>query len=232
MVKMDEAVLAKLKKNTHNFEIYVDPYMAWDYRHGKEVTNFDDMIALDTVYSDAKKGDEASKEIIEKTFGTSDFKTIADEIIKEGEVQLTTAQRQEMTERREKEIIDFLSKNAHDPKTMTPIPPQRLINAFEELKIKINLAKRKEDEIKEILQKLQRMMPISMDKIIVVIEIPAMYSGKASPVIYKQEIVDQKWTASGNMILKIKIPAGEKANLISELNQVTHGDIKVSIEES
>jgi len=232
MVKMDEAVLAKLKKDTHNFEIYVDPYMAWDYRHGKQGINFDDMVALDTVYSDAKKGDEASKEIMEKTFGTTDFKIIADEIIKEGEVQLTTVQRQEMTERREKEIIDFIAKNAHDPKNMTPIPPQRIINAFEELKVKVNLAKRKEDEIKEILQKLQRLMPISMDKLTVVIEIPAAYSGKASPVIYKQEIVDQKWATNGAMIVKVKIAAGTKAGLISELNQITHGDLKVNIEES
>ena len=59
MVKLEDAVLAKLRRDDHNFEIYVEPYLAWDFKHGKEV-NFDDIIAYEAIYSDAKKGDEAS----------------------------------------------------------------------------------------------------------------------------------------------------------------------------
>ena len=65
-------------------------------------------------------------------------------------------QKQQMIENREKEIINYISTNAHDPKTKTPIPTQRIINSFKELKIKINLAKTKEKEIEEIIKEYPR----------------------------------------------------------------------------
>ena len=231
MAKMDDAVLARLKKEGYNFEIYVDPFLAWDFRHGDSKINFDDLIAFDTVYSDAKKAKEASKEILKKVFKTEDFTEIAKEIIYSGEVQLTTVQRHQLTEKREKEIINFIANNAHDPKTMTPIPVQRIVNAFEELKIKVNLSKKKDEEIKEIIKKLQKVMPLSLEKIIIEIEVPATHAGKCSSIIYKYEVIDQKWLSNGGLFAKIKIPAGIKTSLISNLNNITHGDIKVVVEE-
>jgi ribosome maturation protein SDO1 len=230
MVKLEDAVLAKLRRDDHNFEIYVEPYLAWYFKHGKEV-NFDDIIAYEAIYSDAKKGDEASKEVLKTVFETEDFTTIAKEIILSGDVQLTTAQRQEMVEKRRNDIISFFTKNAHDPKNKTPIPEQRFINAFEELKIKINLNVPRDREIAEILKALTKIMPISLDKIVVAIEIPGTYAGKASSVIYKYEIVDQKWLASGGLVAKIKIPSGMKNQLVSEINNVTHGNVVIKTEE-
>lgn len=231
MVKLDDCVLARLKRNEHNFEIYVDPYMAWDFKHGKEISNFDDMIGYSEVYSDANKGDLASKNVLLEVFETEDFETIAKEILKHGDVQLTTAQRQQMTEKREKEIISYITKNAHDPKNKTPIPEQRILNAFEELKIKINLSKTRDKETQEIIDKLKKIMPISFEKIKIVVEIPANYAGKVSSVIYKYELADQKWLASGALVAHILIPAGLKQQLVSELNSITHGNLVLKVEQ-
>ncbi len=231
MVKLDDCVLAKLKRKEHNFEIYVDPYMAWDFKHGKEINNFEDMIGYDEVYSDANKGDLASKTVLLEVFETEDFQTIAKEILKHGEVQLTTAQKQEMTQKREREIITYITKNAHDPKNKTPIPEQRILNAFEELKIKVNLNKQRDKEISEIVDQLKRIMPISFEKIIVVAEIPANYAGKVSSVIYKYELLDQKWLSNGSLVVKVLIPAGIKQQLVSDLNVVTHGNLVIKVED-
>jgi len=228
---LENTVVAKIKRAEHNFEILVYPFQAWDFRLGRTDIKIEDVVAFEEVYSDLQKSNVASRELLQEHFQTEDIFKIAEKIVKDGDVQLTTAQKQEMTEKREKEIITYITKNAHDPKNKTPIPEQRIINAFEELKIKINLNKHKEKETEDIIDKLKRIMPISFEKIVLVVEIPANYAGKVSSVIFKYEIADQKWLASGALVAKIKIPAGQKQQLVSELNSLTHGDLVLRVED-
>jgi len=226
MVKLEDAVLARLDKNGHHFEIWVDPRLAWDYKHGKSV-GFNDMFAMDEVYSDAKKGKEASQEIIKQEFGTDFFEDVAKKIILDGDVQLTTSQKNEMVERRKNEIIDYIAKNAHDPQSNTPIPPQRIINALEQLKYKFSLSRKKEDEINEVILKLQKVLPISLEKIILSFEIPAKYVGKTQGIIHKYDIKEEKWLPSGNLVASLNVPVGVKPSIVNNLNNITHGEVIV-----
>ena len=231
MVKLDDAVLAKYSRDGHHFEILVDPYLAWDFKHGKADVNFDNIFAMEEVYADSAKGKLASEEIVKQVFQTSDFLTIAKKIILDGDVQLTTAQRNEMLKRRENEIIDFIAKNAHDPKEMTPIPPQRIINALEAGKFKFNLSRKKEDELNEVMLVLKRAMPISMEKINLSIEVTAQFSGKLMPILHKYDIIEEKWLPSGGLLAKVSLPIGLKQKLINDLNNVTHGSVIVNVEK-
>jgi ribosome maturation protein SDO1 len=228
---LENTVVAKIKKADHTFEMLVYPFEAWDYKHNLQGVTIEQVVAFEEVYSDIQKANIASKELLVECFETEDVFKIADDIVRNGDVQLTTAQKQQMTERREKEIINYIIKNAHDPKNKTPIPEQRIVNAFEELKIKINLNKNKDKEIEEIVDKLKRIMPISFEKITVVAEIPANYAGKVSAIIYKYELEDQKWLSSGALVARIKIPAGQKQQLVSDLNNVTHGNLVVKVDD-
>lgn len=228
MVKLEDAVIARLDKQSHHFEILVDPYIAWDYKHGKEV-NLDYIFAMEEVYSDSAKGKLASEEVLKEVFQTTDFLTIAKKIIVDGEVQLTTTQRNEMLERRKNEIIDFIGKNAHDPKDMTPIPPQRIINALDSAKYKFTLNRKKEDEINEVLLVLKRAMPISLEKITMFIEVSATYSGKITSLLHRYDLIEEKWLPSGGLTAKVSIPVGLKSKLITELNNVTHGSVIVDV---
>jgi len=228
MVKLEDAVIARLDKQSHHFEILVDPYAAWDYKHGKEV-NLDYIFAMEEVYSDSAKGKLASEEVLKEVFQTTDFLTIAKKIIVDGEVQLTTSQRNEMLERRKNEIIDFIGKNAHDPKDMTPIPPQRIINALDSAKYKFTLNRKKEDEINEVLLVLKKAMPISLEKITMFIEVSATHSGKITSLLHRYDLIEEKWLPSGGLTAKVSIPVGLKSKLITELNNITHGSVIVDV---
>ncbi len=230
MVKLEDAVLARLDKNGHHFEIWVDPRLAWDYKHGKDV-NFNDLYAMDVVYSDAKKGKEASQDLIKQEFETDYFEDVAKKIIVAGEVQLTTSQRNEMLERRQKEIIDYIAKNAHDPQKATPVPPQRIINALDQIKYKFNLSRRKEDEINEVLLQLQKVLPISLEKIMVSFEVPAKYVGKAQGIIHKHEIKEEKWLPTGSLVVSLNVPVGIKNSIVNDLNNLTHGEVIIKNKE-
>ena len=229
MAKLDDCVLAKLKREDHNFEVYVDPYLAWDFSHGKDI-NFDDLLGYEAIYTDAKKGKEASEENLNQIFNTTDVYEVTKEILKHGEIPLTTAQKHDLIEKRKNEVISYFTKNANDPKTKAPIPQQRIENALEKLNFKFDISKPKEKEINEVYEKLKREFPISLEKIIVTIQIPATYSGRASGIIHKYNILDEKWMSDGQLFAKIKIPSGEKNNLVSEINNITHGAGYITVE--
>ena len=152
-------------------------------------------------------------------------------IIIDGDVQLTTTQRNEMLKRRENEIIDFIAKNAHDPKEMTPIPPQRIINALDAAKFKFNLSRKRDDELNHVMLVLNKALPISMDKIILSIEVTSQFSGKLLPILHKYDIVEEKWLPSGGLFAKVSLPMGLKQKLITDLNNITRGSVIINVEK-
>lgn len=228
MVKLEDAVIARLDKGSHHFEILVEPYKAWDFKHGKEIS-FDNLFAMEEIYSDSAKGKLASVEVLKEVFETTDFLTIAKKIIQEGDVQLTTSQRNTMLERRKSDVIDFIVKNAHDPKEKTPIPPQRIINALDLAKYKFSLNRKKDDEINQVLQILKKSMPISLEKITLAIEVDSTYSGKITSIIHKYDIIEEKWLSNGGVLAKISLPIGLKSKLITDLNNITRGSVTIEI---
>ncbi|MBN2251129.1 MAG: ribosome assembly factor SBDS, partial [Candidatus Altiarchaeota archaeon] len=70
MVSLDKAVIARLKTGGETFEIYVDPYLALDYRKGTKAP-LNELLAVQEVFKDAGAGKKASEEVMEKVFETT-----------------------------------------------------------------------------------------------------------------------------------------------------------------
>ncbi|MDD3083752.1 MAG: ribosome assembly factor SBDS [Candidatus ainarchaeum sp.] len=230
MVKIDDAVIARFEKEGHKFEILVDPDLAMDVKHKKEV-NFDDLLADEKVFKDSRKGDEQSPETIQKIFGTEDLKIISKKIILEGEVQLTTEQRKYFLEKKRAEIISIICRSAINPQTKTPHPPQRIENAMEQAKIRVDANKSSEEQVKIIVDAIKRIIPISVEKIDFAIKIPSNYSGKCASILHKFDIKKEQWLNDGSLAAEFELPIGLKQDLLNELNSVTHGEVIVKIIE-
>ena len=230
MVKINDAVIARLEKNGHKFEVLVDPDLAMDVKHGKDV-NFDDLLADEKVFKDSKKGDEQSPEMLKENFETEDFKEIVTKIITHGDVQLTTDQRRAFLERKRSEIINIISQNAINPQTKTPHPPQRIENAMEEAKIHVDTFKSTEEQVDLIVNAIKKILPISMEKVDFAVKIPAAHAGRCSAIIHKFEIKKEQWLNDGSLAVEFKLPVGLKQDLLNELNSATHGDLIVKIVE-
>jgi ribosome maturation protein SDO1 len=112
---------------------------------------------------------------------------------------------------------------------MTPIPPQRVINALDAAKYKFTLNRKKEDEINEVLLILKKAMPISLEKITMYVEVSATYSGKITSVLHRYELLEEKWLPNGGVTAKVSIPVGLKSKLITDLNNITHGSVIVDV---
>jgi len=91
----DKFTTARISKGQDRFEILVKPQSALDYKLGKLIP-ISQVLMIEEVYSDSSKGTRASEEKLQKHFGTIDALKVAEEIMKAGELQLTTEQRRQL----------------------------------------------------------------------------------------------------------------------------------------
>ncbi len=228
MVKLEEAVIARFEKEGHKFELLVDPDLAMEVKKGKEV-NMDSLLAVDTVFKDSGQGEEQSEELVKKEFGTSDIGEIAKKIIKHGAVQLTTEQRRDMREKRRREIIQCITRNALNPQTNTPHPPQRIEKALDEINPHIDEFRPAEEQVSEILKEMKKKLPISFEKMQVAVKVPAVHAGKTQSVLHSFDVKKEQWLNDGSIVMVLEIPAGLKNELLNKANKATHGDAEIKI---
>jgi len=173
MVTVDKAIIASHDKNGKHFEILVDADLALEVREGKQIEQvFGNLLASDEVYKDSKKGERASPKDVLDSFNTEEILPIAKEIILEGRVELTTEQKRKKLEQRLKEIVMYISKNAINPLTKTPHPPQRIELAIDQARITIDPTKSVKSQIDKVIEKIKPILPLSFDQEVLGVKIP------------------------------------------------------------
>ncbi len=224
MVTVDEAIIAKLHKNNKTYEILVDPEIVKYV--GKKEISVSRALVLNEIFKDAKKGLRVSPTELREVFGTDDVFLVAEQIIKNGEIELTTKMIRERMEELKKKIIDYISKNSIDPTTKLPHPPKRIELAMEEAKSRIDIKKPFLDNVKNVINSIKGVIPLSFEKIKMKIIVPSQYSAQSYGVI-KKMMSDGKidWDSNGRLIAEINVTAGMKSELYSKLNSITHGDV-------
>lgn len=227
MVDVDKAVVAKIKKGGKEFEILVDCDKALAFRQGKTI-GMEEVLAVDNIFKDVRKGEKASEHDLKTLFGTTDVKEISSEIIKHGVVQLTKEHLAKEREERRKQIINLIHRNAVDPKTGIPHPPQRIESAIEEARVHIDENKRAEDQIEEIMKKLQIILPIKFEKKKIQVIIPTQYAGQCYTVL-KRYNATEEWMNNGSLKGRVELPAGIIDEFFGKLNSICHGELESSI---
>jgi ribosome maturation protein SDO1 len=209
---------ARIRKGKNSFEILVDLDEALKVRKG--LGDISRAILTDSVFYNLKSGEHAAKDILEIEFQTGDFYEICKKIICSGEVVLPTEYLNTQVEQKYKQVVDFLTKNAVSPEGR-PYTPDRMMTALREAKINVK-NKPIENQIGEIVEHLQKIIPLRIDMKKIRITIPAQYTGKAYGVVSEFR-EGEEWLSNGDLIITIKIPAGIVMDFYDKLNKVTHG---------
>ena len=149
---------ARISKSGEKFEVLVKPDPALDYKMGKQLS-IAQLLVIEEIYSDAGKGTRASAEKLQKAFGTQDPLVIAEDIMKHGELQLTTDQRRQLVEEKRKQIVAFVARNCIDPRTGTPHPPLRIEQAMNQIKYSIEPFKSSDEQAKDVIEELRSLLP-------------------------------------------------------------------------
>jgi len=219
--------VVRLTQGGEKFEILVDPDLALAYKDGKR-GDLSKILVIDAVFTDAKKGEHASSEKMESLFGTSDPMKVAMIILDKGKLQLTTEQRQRMTEQKRKQIIYLISRNYIDPRTKLPHPPLRIEQAMEQVHLPIDPFKDAEEQVQTFVKALRSILPLSMEQISLAIKIPAEYATKAYGTVKNlAEIRREEWQSDGSWIAVVEMPAGLKGEFLDKVGKITAGNLEV-----
>jgi len=212
--------IARLRSGKLVFETMVDLDSAMKLKKG-EAVDINEVIRDNAVYTDQKKGMHAGAAELDNVFGTTELAKVVEHIVKKGEVESTQEFRDEATEQKRKQIIDFLVRNAVDARTSRPFTPEMLESALKDSGAKID-NQSIDRQISGIVEKLKVVIPIKIETKKIKVVIPAMHTGKVYGILqdYKEK---EEWLGNGDLSVVLNIPIGIQMEFYDKLNSVTHG---------
>jgi ribosome maturation protein SDO1 len=229
MVTLDESIIARLKTHGKTFEIFVDPEGALSLKRG-EAVKIEDIIAVEDIFSDAKNGDRPAEQDVMNAFGTTDALQIAQKIILDGELHLTTDQKKRIQDEKKARVINIIATNAINPQTKGPHPPARIEAAMIEAGVHLDPMKNVDELVAIVMKAIRPIIPIRFEEIRVAMKLPAEFAAKAyGAVAAFGDLTKQEWQNDGSWIGVITIPAGRQDELYSLLNRLTKGSAETKL---
>jgi ribosome maturation protein SDO1 len=251
-------IVGRIEKEGRIFEMLLDPEKAWEakkiireeidkrLKEGsqksrltvKEVMNnpkfsIDLIFESFTVFEDLRRGKKATDGDMETIFNTTDGRTIASHILLDGEIHWTKTQREEEKQKKMKQIITIISKNAINPQNKKPHPYQRIEKAIEEAKVKIDLMRSAEEQVDDVIKSIRAIIPIRMEQVEIAIKIPSAFTAKGYNIVAQlAQIKKEEWQSDGSWVSIINLPAGLQMELIDKLNKLTHGRVQTKLLKS
>ena len=226
MISLDEAVTARLESHGQRFEVLADPDAALAIRREEFDGDLEDVIAAEDVFEDASSGDRPPENALEEVFETTDPLEVIPEVIRRGEIQITAEQRREMQERKHKQLVNEIARNAVNPQMDdAPHPPERIERALEEAGFKIDPMEPVENQIDDALDALRPVIPIRFDEVVIAAQIPADYAGSAQAQIRQfGELEREEWQPDGSWVGVLRFPAGLQNEFYDLVNELTSGE--------
>jgi len=218
MVSMDDAVLARMEKSGKRYEVLVDPTLVEQFKENPDSVRIDDLLAMDEVFHDARDGERPTSEAIENTFATQDIVQITQIILEKGTIQLTTNQRKVMVEKMRQQIIHHIHSQAVDPRTKSPHPKTRIELALDECRYSVDPFKRLEDQVKDAVEKLKPLIPLSFESVKLAFKISGSTMGKVNQLL-RPYLTKEGWLEDGSWACVIECPGGMKGELIGQVMQ-------------
>ena len=214
-------VTARIKAKGKHFEIEVDLDEALKVKAGKG--DIMSAIAFPRIFMDLKKGTAAKESDLIEAFGTKEPYEVAKKIIISGEVQKTQEFRDAEKENKIKRVVDLLLRNAVD-QNGRPYTEERIKRAIGESHYTFD-SRAPEQQLPDLLSKLEKVIPIKIETKRVKLVIPAQYTGQAYGLLkdYKES---EEWLANGSLQVILNIPSGMQLDFYDKLNGITHGAVQ------
>jgi len=257
-IDLGNYIIGRLEKSGRTFEMLLDPQNAWEankyireeinkrLKDGKEKSrltveevlqdpniNLEMIFETFTVFEDLRRGKKATDGDMEVVFGTTDGRTISAHILLDGEIHWTKTQREEEQQKKLKQIISIISKNAINPQNKKPHPAQRIEKAIEEANVKVDIMKNAEEQVDDVVKKIQAIIPIRMEQVKLAIKIPTSFTAKGYNIVAQMaQIKQEEWQKDGSWVSIVDLPAGMQMELIDKLNKLTHGRVQTKLMKS
>lgn len=223
-----KTVIVKYHRDGNEFEIFVDADLAYDYITGKRSDPLT-VLEAEEVFKDARKGERQSEDKIRKAFGTTDIVKVAEIMLKNGDVPITTEQRNKLIEEKRKQVIEIIAKNSIDPRTNAPNPPLRVENAMKEAKASIDPFRSATEQIDDVVKKINAIMPIKFATVKMDVIVPAEYANRSYGTLKKYGLKSEQWLSNGSLEATLEFPAGMQNEFFDRINGATQGKAIVKV---
>lgn len=231
MVNIDEAIIARLESHGEKFEILVDPDLAADFKNpDKDGIAIEDVLAVEDIFKDAKKGDTSSDEAMMKVFDNTDVLEVATNIINKGHIQLTAQQKRDMQEEKRLMVINKIARESINPQTGLPHPVTRIENAMNESKVKIDPFNSVNEQVQTVLKAIKLKIPIRFEHVKIAVRLPSSATGNAFSAISKfGKILNEEWQQDGSWIAVVEIPGGLQDNFDLKMGEISGGEAETKL---
>ncbi|MHA1482919.1 MAG: ribosome assembly factor SBDS [Candidatus Heimdallarchaeaceae archaeon] len=223
--------IVRYEKHGRRYELLVNPEPAWLFIQGEEV-EIDDIFEVYIVYENISRGVKATQDDLDVAFEGLTDREIAIKILKEGKLQLTISQRNEILKDKRIEIVDFIHIHCINPRENTPIPKDRIENAILDLGVNISYKDDVKSQALEVIDLLKPIMPIRLESVKLAVKIPPSYTGALYGfVISAGNLVQEEWLSDGSLAVVVNIPSGTQADFLEQITSKTKGKAQVKILE-
>ncbi|MFC6614203.1 ribosome assembly factor SBDS [Halopenitus salinus] len=231
MISLEDAVTARLESHGERFEVLVDPDAALAIKRGEFEGDLEDVIAAEDVFENASRGDRPAETALEEVFGTTEPLEIIPEVIERGEIQITADQRREMQERKRKNLINTIARNAVNPQMDdSPHPPERIDRALEEAGFTVDPMEPVENQVDDALEALRPVIPIRFEEITVAVQLPPEHAGSGQAKIREfGDLEREEWQNDGSWVGVVTFPAGLQNDFYDLANEVSSGEAETQV---
>jgi len=152
-------------------------------------------------------------------------------VIERGEIQITAEQRREMQERKHRQLVDTIVRNAVNPQQDdNPHPPDRIERALEETDFRIDPMEPVESQVDDALDALRPVIPIRFEEVTVAVQLPAEHAGSGQAQLREfGELEEEEWQPDGSWIGVVTFPAGMQNEFYELANEVSEGEAETRI---
>jgi len=220
--KIREEIETKIKKGDIKTRLTIDDLLKF------QGINLDLIFESFSVFEDLKRGKKALDSDMQDLLQTTDPMRIGAEILLNGQIQWTQKQREEESQKKMKQIINLIAKNAINPQNKKPHPPERIEKAIEQSKVKIDIMKNAEEQVEDIVKAIRSIIPIRIEQVQLAIKIPSSFAAKGYNMVARYgAIKKEEWQSDGSWVSIIDLPAGLQAEFLDKMNKLTHGRVQI-----
>jgi ribosome maturation protein SDO1 len=223
--------IVRYEKHGRRYELLVNPEPAWLFIQGEEV-EIDDVFEVYIVYENISRGVKATQDDLNVAFEGLTERETAIKILKEGKLQLTISQRNEIQKDKRIEIVNFIHIHCINPRENTPIPKDRIENAILDLGVNISYKDDVKSQALEVIDLLKPIMPIRLESVKLAVKIPPSYTGALYGfLISAGNLVQEEWLSDGSLAVVVNIPSGTQADFLEQITSRTKGKAQVKVLE-
>ena len=213
-----------------SFEIacYKNKVLNWRSKIEKDLN---EVLQSNYIFTNVSKGVSANNADLQSCFGTTDFVTIACEILAKGDLQISEKERALEMENKFKDIASIIVEKCINAETRRPFSIGMIERSMREQHFSVNANRTTKQQALELIKSLKAVLPIERAQMRIKVELPLHYAKSLKPKLtaLASSVVAEEFLASSVEIVMLIDPGAYRS--IEELlaKECTKGKILLEI---